>query len=74
MTHTMDGQRYVGFQSVRGVLTPGTLLCIVWFDGETDLWNADGMEGVAALRRYYAERYERESLTIDVAVVQGVAV
>ena len=66
-----DGERvtiWTGFSSLtdrRVHLEPGHVLVIAWFDGEPDLWVADGEAGIQELRRAYREDWGDRDIPFD---------
>jgi hypothetical protein len=47
-------------------LEEGMFVVIAWFDGEPDLWLADGKIGLDSLRRFYDDERQTETYPRDI--------
>jgi hypothetical protein len=48
-----------------------SFLVIAWFDGEPDLWNCDGHDGIESLRRYYRAEWGDREIPFTVSIIAG---
>ena len=72
MKHVSDGVEWKGFQAAdtrRDALPVGSLLVIAWFDGEPEVWAAENLRGVDALRGYYRKEWGDREVPFTVATV-----
>jgi hypothetical protein len=71
MKHIIDGVEWPGFQRVTRPASapPESILVIAWFDGEPELWAAEGPEGIESLRQYYRAEWGDRDIPFTLARV-----
>jgi len=71
MKFISDNVEWNGFQKMSTSALQHTLLVIAWFDGEPELWNCDGDDGVESLRRYYRNDWGDRDIPFTISVITG---